>query len=1142
VVNPDGSRVDSVYDERGLLIRRTRHGADGAGDEQRWAYDRSGRLTHEITTLGIVRRNEYDPFGRLRRVAHLNGTVHEVDYGVADRPSATRTTGDDGMGTTRLLAGQFFSYDELGRTVTTTVSSFHANPGAAVPLVTTTTHDELDRPVVEVDHRGATTQRAFDAAGRLIEQIDPAGNRVVTHHDANGRVGQLDQHWQTPDGPVVITRQQVYDLGGRLTRRVHPDGSAQDIEYDARNLPVVVRDETGVENLADFNAFAERVGETVDPGGLGFVHRWSLDPVGRPVAYTDPTGQVTVTLLDGLGRVSGQDHPAGNTMRRAFDDAGRVTAEWTGAGNRVEYRYDGAGRLAQITNPSQAPGTLAVPTRTFRYDGLDRLVRADTAGQPMAAVTRRFDSLDRLRTETSNGVAITRGFDDLAGLVVTTWPDGRSERTVLDALGRVASIEQVANGALGAGTPVPTTLATVDQLGPHIYGRVDLGGVVIDRSVDERGVLSDIECRAGAVLLEHLAYRFDLRDRIGLEAQTAHPSGNRVAALDAAGRLTGVRTNAAAAGLVAAPQRTAQAAQIAAAGATASPLADYAYDSADTLLSWMRVGQPPSTAIAGAGHRYQSINGNPASYQPDGALAGYGDCTVVSDALGRVVSVTRGASTSQVSYDALGRIAGVVDGGVDERWAYFGAAVVEERRNGAPHAQITRLHDSGEVVCRHVAGTRQLTLTDLRGSLRGLISAAGQPRAWYDYAPYGAVTVLDGTGATVAAGAAPMAAVFAGMRHLPSTGLLLAGRRVYEPELGIFLSPDPFGNADSANVYTFAAGDPIDRIDPDGDLAFLAILGVMAIGALVAGGINATRQGIAMAENPARRAQGFSWSELGVSMGMGAVAAPILVLAPEVAIPMAGLGLASGANEISNGNYATGAFDIVTAIAPFGSKNVRTGTFGRGTVPGQWRGLGPRATWSERWARFDVVTSNPRATLEPAPFGEEVGIGIARPPGAEGGHSGVLIDLPEGPILFHKNGQHSSNPAWTYEAAWMREPPPSEYFNGKSLVPWDYTTSKVPKSMWQSMINEAQGRQAAPERFAFKPSAEGPPMSCGYYTGDVFSAGGIKGIPTGNSTVVFPYVSQLLNTRNAAALGWGAGFWSHVPGTSTPNRKCLPGQ
>jgi RHS repeat-associated protein len=1139
IVHPDGSTTRNVYDERGLLVRRTRSGADGSILTERWAYDRAGRLTHEFSDLGRLRRREYDPFGRLHRVTHLNGTVHEVEYGLADRPSSTRVVGDDGTGTTRQLGGEAWTYDELGRRVTATVLSFDDDPTTAVPLTTAITHDVVDRIVRSEDHRGGAALRAYDAAGRLSVETDPNGNEVVLTRDAAGRVTRTEQRWASPGGVVSLRREQVYDARGRLVARVHPDGSAQQVDYDERDLPVGFTDESGVTTSTSFNAFAERTAETVDPGGLAILHRWTLDGAGRPVAYVDPTGQTTTTILDGLGRVVGQTFPAGNSLLRSLSPAGRVASEWTGAGNRCDYDYDAAGRLARIVNAAQAAGAAAVPERTYRYDGLDRVVEAEVTGDPASGVSRRYDSLGRLRAETSAGATVLRSYDDLAGQVVTTWPDGRRERATLDPLGLVSEIDQLATGTLGTSAgPV----ASLVPLGPSHVARLTRGPVVVERDVDERGRLTDVECRAGGALLERLAYRFDVRDRLGLDAQHAHPSRARTATLDPAGRLVSVATAPGGAVPGPAPDQTTQLAQIAALGAGAATSHQYGYDAADTLLSCPLAGHPPLAAVAGAAHRYSLLAGNAVAYRADGTLESYDGRVVTSDALGRVLAVARGGAVSSITYDALNRVGSVTDGGVTQRWVYFGDQVVEERAGGLAVAQYTRNLTMGEALCRHVSGARQHPLVDLRGSLRAILSDTGQPLAWYDYGPYGAVTVHDPSGAVISPSAAPAPAVFGGMRYLAEAELLVAGKRVLDPRWGIFLSTDPFGYADSANLYTYAGGGPFDRIDPDGDLAFLAILGVMAVGALVAGGINATRQGIAMAENPARRAEGFSFGELAMSMGIGAVAAPILVFAPEVAIPMAGLGLASGANEISNGNYATGAFDIVTAIAPFGSKNVRTGSFGRGTVPGEWAGLGPRATASERWARFDMIASNPRGTMEPSPFGEEAGIGIARPPGADGGHSGVFLDLPDGPILFHKNGQPSSNPAWRYEAAWMREPPPSEYFNGRQMVPWDYTTSRVPRGMWQSMLNEAQGRQAFQERFAFKPSAEGPPMSCGYYTGDVFAAGGVQGIPTGNSTVVFPYVSQFLNTRNAASLAWGAGFWSHVPGTSTPNRKCVPGQ
>lgn len=50
----------------------------------------------------------------------------------------------------------------------------------------------------------------------------------------------------------------------------------------------------------------------------------------------------------------------------------------------------------------------------------------------------------------------------------------------------------------------------------------------------------------------------------------------------------------------------------------------------------------------------------------------------------------------------------------------------------------------------------------------------------------------------------------------PMTELVNARNRWYEPRTGNFLSPDPAGNIDSANLYAFAGSDPVNGRDPIG--------------------------------------------------------------------------------------------------------------------------------------------------------------------------------------------------------------------------------------------------------------------------------------------------------------------------------------
>lgn len=159
-----------------------------------------------------------------------------------------------------------------------------------------------------------------------------------------------------------------------------------------------------------------------------------------------------------------------------------------------------------------------------------------------------------------------------------------------------------------------------------------------------------------------------------------------------------------------------------------------------------------------------------------------------------------------------------------------------------------------------------------------------------------------------------------------------------------------------------------------------------------------------MSEDPRKRAEGFSWSELGISMGLGAVIAPALVFAPELAVPLAAYGVAGGIEQYSEGNYATGTFDILTSLLPFASKNVRGATFGKGTYYGQARGLGPVDSFGVRANRFTVIGEN-LDNFWPAPTGKEIGVGFAKSIGGPDGHVAIILEKDGGGFWFtEKNG------------------------------------------------------------------------------------------------------------------------------------------
>ena len=196
------------------------------------------------------------------------------------------------------------------------------------------------------------------------------------------------------------------------------------------------------------------------------------------------------------------------------------------------------------------------------------------------------------------------------------------------------------------------------------------------------------------------------------------------------------------------------------------------------------------------------------SYDANGNLISDGLRAYTWDADNRLVSV---ASINEPNkrtafrYDGLGRRVAILVSEEDDdqretRYLWCGDVLCQAR-------------NSRGIVSRHYYPEGELSsgralyyAQDQLGSVRDVLGAqTGHTVAYYDYDPYGnPVHTSEGTQADFR---------YAGVFYEQGSGLYLTRYWAYDPRTARWLSRDPIGERGGANLYAYAAEDPIKNVD-----------------------------------------------------------------------------------------------------------------------------------------------------------------------------------------------------------------------------------------------------------------------------------------------------------------------------------------
>ncbi len=616
-------------------------------------------------------------------------------------------------------------------------------------------------------------------------------------------------------GTKPLTSRFVYDLDTRaVVRTISPSGASISRTYapydptkgqfgqaltltDAAGKVVTTGYSSPGQTLADCNGTP--IVQTGDAQSLDAPG----DPLGRVVApdgsvvKIDANGMASCSMPDDSGLVttsSTSGTGATATVRRAVMVAGNplhaeerstLGGETTSAQSWIDItgqEWKSIDAYGTVTTSEFDPDTGRVTTSTDR-----------TAKGEERTTAYTYTTSGDVRTVAIDGATIvTYTYDDSGRRVGAVYANGTTMAIAFDATSRVAS--RTYTFADGSTARDALTYSPSGRRLSHSITGPD-GTATFDYEYNRDGRLIDTRA-TGTLAMSATRWQFDYAGPEGAAgdraAQTVTgPDGTTTTSTFAYGENNRpiATTKAAIAGDLPA-DAAGRITRIGTVDVTRNALGQITSASEGTrTVSFAR------DASGVIGRRY--VNTNPAD--PADVTANLSGNGLVLDGDGRIAGVIAAADGASVALNAAGDAV---------RWSYtdlLGDTTWRAGGDGIPGA--TRLYGPDGDRIAGPAQSRIRTSLDLANAGQGWQSEVG--------------------GVTV-----PL-----------SAGIVVLGARTYSPDLGRWLEPDPTA---SLNRYEYANGDPINLVDPSGNIGFGDILGV--VGAVVVGvGLSAITGGVGTA-------------------------------------------------------------------------------------------------------------------------------------------------------------------------------------------------------------------------------------------------------------------------------------------------------
>ncbi len=588
-----------------------------------------------------------------------------------------------------------------------------------------------------------------------------------------------------------------YDIGGRLLRKTYADATQHNYTYDLAGRLAAITDAKAQVKTHSYYKDGQLAGITYTNSQKPTPNvSFTYDAIyGRLSQMTDGTGSTAYAYhpVDGVtfgaGNLHTIDGPLTNdTIAHTYDLLGRFKSQSiNGIGNTTTHSYDALSRVTQVTNP--------LGTFTHTYDPVNLLPKTVTASNGLITEFSYHPAVGDLRLQ-----QIKHQLGVITPLSSHTYTYSPS--------GNIKSWAQTTDTS-----PANTWGISYDRADQLEAATLTNGsGSVIKQSAWRYDKIGNRTSRQNDFKIIKSTY--NNRNQIATE----RPGGSmRVRGTTNETSSVRVRSNA-------------------------NPFTEAITDSGNQFTAWVEttpgqnsitieakdtspnsntrtnsynvnIAGPPSLSI-----RNSDLNGNSTSNSN-----GNGPENYEWDAENRLIkSSYRNGFSTEFTYDGFSRRIRIIEKEYttvisDKRYLWAGGNQPAEERDAAGITVLKQYHLQGEITPASLAPLHQLFYTrDHLGSVRELVDANGTLQSRNDY---------DMWGKRGSSGPRLSDVGYTGHHHHAKSRLMLTWYRVYDADLGRWLSADPMERVtgqmaellpEGPNLYSYVGADPVNGWDPFG--------------------------------------------------------------------------------------------------------------------------------------------------------------------------------------------------------------------------------------------------------------------------------------------------------------------------------------